>query len=87
MRRRLFTPRRLLIGSVALIALHLALLHILAGTRVIERIMALQFSAGDALLVVGFIQLRVIVYLLIPPLLAALGMWELTRRILVRAGR
>ena len=87
MKRRLFTPRRLLAASIALIVLHVVLLHVLSGTRVIERIMAMQFSVWDALLVVGFFQLRVAVYLVVPPLLAALGVWELLRRLSLRAPR
>jgi hypothetical protein len=79
-----FSPRRVIIDCVVLVAIHAILLEVMSHTRIIENVMAMQFSRWELALILGFLLVRVAVYFLVPSVLVALLVREILRRIGMR---
>lgn len=59
-------------GNTALVVLaYVVLFQIVARTRMIEKVMAMNFSAWELATIAAFLGLRVAVYLLVPSVIAA----------------
>lgn len=65
-----------------IVAIYAILFQVMAHTRLMEKIMAVQVSFIDLLLIVLFLVFRLATYLLVPPLLIALGVREAAARLL-----
>jgi hypothetical protein len=62
---------RLGILCVGILLLHLVLLEVMARTRIIEKVMASQFTAPEFLLILAFLAARFASYFLVPAAFAA----------------
>ena len=65
------TATRLVIGCAILLALHAALLEVIARSRVIEKVMAMQFNAWEFALILAFLCARFAAYFLVPSIVVA----------------
>jgi len=86
MKPRLFLKRDLLWCVLPVIA-YAILFPIVAQTRMIEKVMALSFSWWELLLITAFLVARLITYLLVPALTAAMGAFVLTQWLIRRGNR
>jgi hypothetical protein len=62
---------RLGILCVAILLLHVVLLEVMARTRIIEKVMAMQFTFPELLLILAFLAARFASYVLVPAALVA----------------
>lgn len=71
---RLFSsrPSDLLRSCGVIVAAYLILHLIMERTRMIEKVMSLNFSWWELLLITGFLVTRLLTYLLVPSVIAAL---------------
>jgi predicted ABC-type sugar transport system permease subunit len=69
-----------LAGCLFVVAVYAILFQVMAHTRLIEKVMAMTCSRWEFLLILGFLVSRILTYLVIPPFLAALGVYALLAR-------
>jgi len=75
-----FRPADLLLRCLALAVVYVILLQIVAHTHVMEKVMAMTFSWWELLIIAAFLVTRLLTYLIVPPLLMAIGAYTLVRR-------
>ena len=78
-------PGRLAVDCLVLMVLHGVMLQVMAHTRIVEKVMASQFSRWELMVILAFFGLRLAVYFLIPAALATLLVWEILRRLAARS--
>lgn len=71
-----------LIRGAAIVSIYAILLQVMEHTQLMEKIMAVQVSAIDLLLIVLFLVFRLATYLLLPPLVIALAVRGMLTRLL-----
>ena len=67
----------LLAGCVVVVVAYAILFQVMAHTRLIEKVMAFTCTGWEFLLILGFLVTRILTYLVVPPLLVAVGVYAL----------
>lgn len=75
-------PRDVAVNSVLVVLSYSVLFQIVARTRMIEKVMAMNFSAWELATIAAFLVLRMVVYLLVPSVIVAAVARSLAIRLL-----
>ncbi|MEO6052703.1 MAG: hypothetical protein ABIP97_01700 [Chthoniobacterales bacterium] len=70
-----FTPLHLFAQCILVILMHGILLQIMVHSRIIEKLMSLNFSWWELLLIMAFVIIRIANYLMVPATLAGLAVY------------
>ena len=79
-----FHPKAMLIDCLAIVAAYAVLFQIMLHTRMIEKVMALNFSWWELILIVLFLVDRLSTYLLVPSVLVAVAVRAIAIKLLQR---
>lgn len=77
-------PKAMLIDCLAVVIAYVVLFQIMLHSRMIEKVMALNFSWWELILITLFLVARLSVYLLVPSVLIAVGVHALAKKFLQR---
>lgn len=77
-------PRSLVFSCAVMVMIYVILFEVIARTGMIEKVMASTYSVWELVLIAAFLALRVFVYLAVPPMLIAIGVYVVAKRV-VRA--
>lgn len=78
-------PRDYLVSCGLVAAAYAILFQVMAHTGLIEKAMAANFTWWELVLIVLFLVSRLAVYLLVPPVLLAVGVYSLARRVMTKS--
>ena len=79
-----FHPKAMLIDCLGIVAAYAVLFQIMLHTRMIEKVMALNFSWWELILIVLFLVARLSTYLLVPSVLVAVAVRAIAIKLLQR---
>lgn len=77
-----FFRKRDVLWCILPVVVYAILFPIVAHTRMIEKVMALSFSWWELLLIAAFLVSRLLTYLMVPSLIAALLVYIIVKQIL-----
>ena len=79
-----FRPKALMIDCLAIVIAYAILFQIMLHTRMIEKVMALDFSWWELLLIALFLVARLTTYLVVPAVVVAVAVHAAMRKLIHR---
>lgn len=75
-------PRSLIFSCAVIVMIYVILFEVIARTGMIEKVMASTYNVWELVMIAAFLALRVFVYMAVPPILIAIGVYVVAKRVI-----